>query len=214
MANQFKINEEIVENILQKVLQPKSPHNGEHIFKILMRELPNHAKEIILHLSLSSEDYNPVSIGDYVKFTPPSYHAGSEFEWDVLEDIGLSPGNNMVYAKIMGDSSWGNADFNPFYSGIKIEVLYHDDDKKLKMYTHTADPMDLTIVSESDIKYFDILDADVLLDNALNDANGKSISFGRYMNDKYKMNSDALKLEDNESMAMLMLLKSHVKEIK
>tara|TARA_R110001592_G_scaffold191542_5_gene437841 strand:+ start:1727 stop:1957 length:231 start_codon:yes stop_codon:yes gene_type:complete len=53
-----------------------------------------------------------------------------------------------------------------------------------------------------------------LLDNALNDANGKSISFGRYMNDKYKMNSDALKLEDNESMAMLMLLKSHVKEIK
>ena len=53
-----------------------------------------------------------------------------------------------------------------------------------------------------------------LLDNALNDANGKSISFGRYMNDKDKMNSDALKLEDNESMAMLILLKSHVKEIK
>ncbi len=170
MANQFKINEEIVENILQKVLQPKSPHNGEHIFKILMRELPNHAKEIILHLSLSSEDYNPVSIGDYVKFAPPIYHAGSEFEWDVLEDIGLSPGNNMVYAKIMGDSSWGNADFNPFYSGIKIEVLYHDDDKKLKMFTHTADPMDLTIVSESDIKYFDILDADVLMD-AITDEN-------------------------------------------
>ena len=76
----------------------------------------------------------------------------------------------MVYAKIMGDSSWGNADFNPFYSGIKIEVLYHDTDKKLKMYTHTADPMDLTIVSESDIKYFDILDADVLMD-AITDEN-------------------------------------------
>ena len=38
------------------------------------------------------------------------------------------------------------------------------------MFTHTADPMDLTIVSESDIKYFDILDADVLMD-AITDEN-------------------------------------------
>lgn len=53
-----------------------------------------------------------------------------------------------------------------------------------------------------------------LLDNALKDANGKNISFGRYMNDKYVMNNDELAKEESESMAMLMLLKDHVKEIR
>jgi|TARA_R110002153_G_scaffold45462_4_gene128190 hypothetical protein len=52
------------------------------------------------------------------------------------------------------------------------------------------------------------------MDNALKDANGKSIHFGKYMNDKYKMNDDDLGNEPNESMAMLILLKSHVQEIK
>ena len=53
-----------------------------------------------------------------------------------------------------------------------------------------------------------------LLDNALKDADGKNISFGRYMNDKYAMNSDELANETSESMAILILLKSHVKEIR
>ena len=53
-----------------------------------------------------------------------------------------------------------------------------------------------------------------LLDNALKDADGKNISFGRYMNDKYSMNDDELAKEESESIAMLILLKSHVKEIR
>jgi hypothetical protein len=53
-----------------------------------------------------------------------------------------------------------------------------------------------------------------LLENAIKDANGKNISFGRYMNDKYGMNNDDLAKETNESMAMLMLLKDHVQEIR
>ena len=53
-----------------------------------------------------------------------------------------------------------------------------------------------------------------LLDNAIKDANGKNIYFGRYMNDKYGMNSDELAKEESESMAMLMLLKDHVQEIR
>lgn len=52
-----------------------------------------------------------------------------------------------------------------------------------------------------------------LLDNALKDAKGKNIPFGRYMNDKYLMNDDDLAGEISESFAMLILLKNHVKEI-
>jgi len=164
MANQFKINESIVENILHNVLLPQSPHNSEHIFNILMRELPDHAKEIILHLSLAKENYSPVVIGDYIKLVPPSYHVGSNYEWDILEDMGLSPGDGMVYGKVVGDTSWGNDKFNPFYSNLKVELLYHDEEKKLKMFDFQAEPMELTKVSAADIKYFDILNPDVVID--------------------------------------------------
>jgi len=164
MANKFKINEDIVENILKNVLFPKGPVNSKHIFNILMRELPDHAKEIILHLSLTEELYQPVKVGDYVTLEPLSYHAGSEFEWDILEDLGLSPGNGRVYAKVIGDSSWGNEPFNPFYSNIKVEMFYHDEDKKVKMKESQVSPLELTKVNESDIKYFDILDTEVYID--------------------------------------------------
>ena len=60
----FKINQNIMENILKNVLFPKGPLNSEHIFRILMFELPDHAKETILHLSLSDEEYTPVKVGD------------------------------------------------------------------------------------------------------------------------------------------------------
>tara|TARA_Y100000385_G_C13095158_1_gene640844 strand:- start:1787 stop:2314 length:528 start_codon:yes stop_codon:yes gene_type:complete len=163
MANQFKINEIIVNNILKNVLIPNTPCNNEHIFNIIMRELPDHAKEIILHLSLSKDEYNTVGIGDFVTLEPLSYHPGSEFEWDILEDMGLSPGNGRVYGKVTGDSSWGNEKFNPFYSSIKVDLYYHDKQKKLKIYDHQVNPLDLTKVNESDIKYFDILDTDVVI---------------------------------------------------
>ena len=158
----FKINKNIMENILKNVLFPKGPLNSEHIFKILMFEIPDHAKETILHLSLAEEEYTPVKVGDYVTFTPPSYHAGEEFEWDILEDMGLNPGQGKVYGKVKGDTSWGNKEFNPFYSSLKVDCLYHDTDKKLKLYEHQISPLELKVVNESDIIYYDILDESVL----------------------------------------------------
>ena len=39
----------------------------------------------------------------------------TEFEWDVLDDLKLSPGNGYVYAKVTGDSSWSSTEpYNPF----------------------------------------------------------------------------------------------------
>jgi len=52
------------------------------------------------------------------------------------------------------------------------------------------------------------------LDNALNRVDGKNMSFGRYMNNKYNMGNDKLANEESESLAVLILLKDHVKEIR
>ena len=113
-----------------------------------MRELPDHAKEYILHLSLAQTKYKPVKLSGYVMVEPPSYHAGDKFEWDILEDMGLvgyNGKNNQekyVYGKVTGDSSWGSGPFNPFYSNIKVELLYHDKEKKMELYDHSVSPLD------------------------------------------------------------------------
>jgi len=168
-SNQFKINQEILENILKNVLLSKGalvPENNDHIFNIIMRELPDHAKEYILHLSLAQTKYKPVKLSGYVMVEPPSYHAGDKFEWDILEDMGLvgyNSKNNQekyVYGKVTGDSSWGSGPFNPFYCNIKVELLYHDKEKKMELYDHSVSPLELINVSISKIKYFDILATD------------------------------------------------------
>lgn len=157
--NKYKISENIMHGILQNVLQVKNTPNRETIYNILNNELSEHGKEAILHLALTDEYYKPVEIGSYVTLNPPTYHAGEKFEWDILKDMGLYAGNNQVYAKVLGDSSWGDK-FNPFYSHIKLALMYHDDEKKLNEIEYQASPLDLTVVNVDTIKYFDILATD------------------------------------------------------
>ena len=162
MANQFKISEKVMENILSNAISIKSkePQNYEHMFKILMDNLNDTAKESIVHLSLIEEVYNPVTLNGYVKLIPPSYHKSDKYEEDILQDMGLYAGHGMVYAKVIGDTSWGSEPFNPFYNSIKIEFIYHNKEKQLEMYEHSCSPLELIAVSVDDIKYFDILATD------------------------------------------------------
>lgn len=162
MANQFKISEKVMENILSNAISIKSkePQNYEHMFKILMDNLNDTAKESIVHLSLIEEVYKPVTLNGYVKLIPPNYHKSDKYEEDILKDMGLYAGDGMVYAKVIGDSSWGSNPFNPFYSTINIEFMYHNKDKQLEMYEYSCSPLELISVSVDDIKYFDILATD------------------------------------------------------
>ena len=52
------------------------------------------------------------------------------------------------------------------------------------------------------------------MNKSLKDANGFSISFGRYMNDKYNLDDKELEEEESSALALLILLKNHAKEFK
>jgi len=160
MPEQFKISENIMNTILKNVIPLADGPNADHIHNIITRELPNHAKESILHLSLMESAYDPVELNGYVKVIAPKYHVSEYFEWDILQDMGLNPGDGYVYAKVIGDTSWGSDPFNPFYSSIKLELLYHDEEKKLQVKEYQASPLDLIKVEMDSIKYFDILATD------------------------------------------------------
>jgi len=51
------------------------------------------------------------------------------------------------------------------------------------------------------------------MNEALEKSNGYGIPFGKYMNDKYSFDDKELEEEESASMATLIILKKHVKEI-
>ena len=168
MPNTYNISKQALMKLLKKILNVQGHMNTDHIFSILMTDLTDHAKESILHLAYMDDEYAPLQVGDYCIVKPRSYHPGSEFEWDILDDLKLNPGNGYVYAKVIGDGGWSSTEpYNPFRSTLKVELMYHDSDNNLKYVEQTFNPMELRRVDTDDIKYFDILDTDKpLIQNA------------------------------------------------
>jgi len=160
MSETYSIHKEIVQDLFKNILAPdnfKHINNYHHVKDILLRELSDSNIEIITTLLLKNKEYKAVQIGDYVKVKPPKYHKGSEYEEDVLIDMGLmrEEDTNTVYGVVTDDGSWSSSEeFNPFYSSIKIDLLYHDTQKQLKTHEVSLNPMQIKKVSKGHIKYF------------------------------------------------------------
>lgn len=153
----MNIDKNIVSRLITKLVDPQqvfASENADQIAEVIINNMDEHAQECILHLMLAEKKYKPVKIGDYVMFEPVSYHKGSEYELDVLIDMGLDAGNGQVYGKVIGDSSWGKGEFNPFYSRIKVNALYHNKDKELKEVEVEVHPLKLNRITKSKIKYY------------------------------------------------------------
>lgn len=140
MQKQYNVQQEILKGILSKLFDSKAVNQDKNlslITDIIFRDLKESALEAITHLMLTERTFVPTKIGDYVKVIAPKYHEGSEFEIDVLEDMGLlGKGDEFspyyVYGRVKGDTSWGNDPYDPFHSAIKVDLMYHDENKVLK----------------------------------------------------------------------------------
>tara|TARA_R100000935_G_scaffold3660_1_gene9223 strand:- start:3524 stop:4027 length:504 start_codon:yes stop_codon:yes gene_type:complete len=165
MPNTYNISTQALEKLLKKILNVQGHMNTDNIYTMLMRGLSDHSKESILHLAYMDNEYAPLQIGDYCLARPKSYHAGTEFEWDILDDLKLNPGNGNVFAKVTGGATWSSEPYNPFNSTLEVELLYHDNEGVLKLFKDTYNPMELTFVDIGEIKYFDILDTDKPITN-------------------------------------------------
>ena len=160
MNNKLNIAEEVLNKLITNVFNIQCEHNSEHIKEIILSKLPDHSKELILHLACVGKKYEPVFPGDYVKVKPPDWHKGDKdgFEWDVLTDMNLHPGGGYVFGKVIKDASYKNQEsYDPFYQRITVELMYHDKERQYKGVEHDFAPVDLIKVREEDIKYFDIV---------------------------------------------------------
>ena len=152
-----EIRKPAVSGVIQDLISEfaaKNPKNLPLIAELLVEGLTESNLEALLNLMMMRDAYKKLSIDDYCVVTPPSYHQGEKFEFDILKDMGLLAKDNKVYCKIIGDTSWSNNLFNPFHSLIKVDLLYHDKNKKLIKCDHSFNPFDLKKVSKKSIAYF------------------------------------------------------------
>ena len=159
MSDTYTISKDVINTILKEIVSETAvleKRNAKHISTILLNELSDTSIESIIHLMLTGVEYKVLKIGDYVRVKPPKYHSGSEYEHDILDDLGLLPKESgYVYGKVMDDTSWSSdKPFNPFYVRIKVNLFYHDGDKKLKEYEYEVNPLSCIKVNKGTITYF------------------------------------------------------------
>lgn len=127
--------------------------NKDYIADMVFSALDESTIQHIITLMLMDEEYKVLSIGDYVRVNPISYHEGQEYEPDVLKDMGLMHSTGKVYGCVKGDASWQSG-YNPFYGKLKVDLHYHDEDKQLKLVERDINPLELEYVSKGHIAYF------------------------------------------------------------
>ena len=160
MSQTYTVHKDIIHSIFKKLINGDAftqNKNAETALQLIIDSLDDNAIENVTTLMLKEDVYSVLSIGDYVEIEVPTYHAGSEYEEDILYDMGLLKelGKPIVYGKVIDDASWSSdKTFKPFYSNIKVDLLYHDKDKTLNHFSHTANPLYLKKISKYDILYY------------------------------------------------------------
>lgn len=152
----------ISKNLLNKIFiglinsdSIRNSANKDCISHILLKDLPEHSVETIIHLILTEQQYETLAIGDHFKVKPISYHASKHYETDILCDMGLCDGEGNIFGYVVSDGSWSSSrEYNPFYKYLKVKLYYHNSSMELTEFDADLSPLELTKINKLDIPYF------------------------------------------------------------
>ena len=153
----YNISKDLLNKIFIELINKdsiKNSANKDSISHILLKDLPEHSVETIIHLILTEQYCEPLAIGNHFKVKPISYHASKHYETDILCDMGLCDGEGNIFGYVVGDSSWSSRDYNPFYKYLKVKLYYHNTNTELTEYEQDLSPLELTKINKLDIPYF------------------------------------------------------------
>jgi len=108
--------------------------------------------DFILRVSKLKEKFVPLQPGDYCVLPYPEY-IEDKFDLDTLKELGLHPKSGYLYGKVINDDSW-SSDYNMYSAKLKVNVLIHNEEKKLNYAEHVLDHLSLVKVDKESIKYF------------------------------------------------------------
>ena len=144
------------QKIFNQIVDPRAvtnKMNKDYICDMIFSALDESTIQHIITLMLMDDEYKVLSVGDYVRVNPISYHENQEYHPDVLKDMGLMHSSGKVYGLIKGDASWQSG-YNPFYGKLKVDLHYHEEDKQLKLVERDINPLELEYVSKGHIAYY------------------------------------------------------------
>jgi hypothetical protein len=152
----------ISKNLLNKIFiglinsdSIRNSANKDCISHILLKDLPEHSVETIIHMILTEQQYETLAIGDHFKVKPISYHASKHYETDILCDMGLCDGEGNIFGYVVSDGSWSSSrEYNPFYKYLKVKLYYHNTSMELTEYDQDISPLELIKINKMDIPYF------------------------------------------------------------
>ena len=148
-----KTTKEIIYGIINKS-KLSNPENIVHIMNILNEGLTEAHVSFVLNSILSYKEIKTLEIGDIVKVKPPNYHAGSNFEWDVLIDKGLGTIDGYVYGRIKTDGSWSDG-FDPYHIDMEVMLYYYDvENQVIKEESVKISTFDIELVDKKTIPFF------------------------------------------------------------
>ena len=153
----YNISKDLLNKIFIELINKdsiKNSANKDSISHILLKDLPEHSVETIIHLILTEQYCEPLAIGNHFKVKPISYHASKHYETDILCDMGLCDGEGNIFGYVVSDSSWSSRDYNPFYKYLKVKLYYHNTNTELTEYEQDLSPLELTKINKLDIPYF------------------------------------------------------------
>ena len=153
----YSISKNLINKIFIGLINSDSIKNSANknlISGILLKDLPEHSIETIIHLILTEDTYEPLVIGDHFKVKPLSYHASKYYEPDVLCDMGLCDEDGNIFGYVVSDSSWSSGNYNPFYKNLKVKLYYHNTSLELTEYDQDLSPLELIKINKLDIPYF------------------------------------------------------------
>ena len=123
MSKTLQIKKTTLEKIVKSLFTINSvsiQSNFDHIINLIFREMSDNTIEKTAELMLT------------------------DYEKDILIDMKLHPGEDMVYALVVGDSNWSSsAEYNPLYVSLKIKYVYHDNEKNIVYKEDTVNPLEL-----------------------------------------------------------------------
>jgi len=147
MSTKLNIDKKTVTNIVSTLFSENNVYcnlNFKHIRTLITKHMSDTVLEHAVELMLRKQPYELVYPGDLVKLKPLSYYQGSKYEIDVLKDMGLLSDEGMIYGKVISDSNWSSStEYNPLYSQLKVNVLFHDEEKDIKYEEISISPLDL-----------------------------------------------------------------------
>ena len=145
------IEEKLLKEIVFKDVFNKDQEANDLIKSIIIENIPSAAVGYIMGVMINS-NYEPLSIGDFVKFTVPSDWVSVKCELDYMIDLGLFQ-DGYIYGQIKKSKTYGS-DFSPYHTQMVVEVYLHDEDGKVQLMEEELNTHELIKIDKSNIKYF------------------------------------------------------------